>query len=243
MNAMTAPASFADRIREREATIEAEIDTWIRRADRLGSRDEGLKELIAKIRARRSLLAIKPEFTPEVVGIAKQIITFGGAGFAFVLTFGQSLPRELSNLTVALTLLYVNITVVSMFILIWFFFQARTRYPWLYLGRLGNSSQYFYYNVVPSNYRYWPFYAPGTKDSSRNQDLQIFLDSLSGFASRSIDETRINELKNELIQYHLLIFYQGYLDQYEQQLTHIALYGFIASVAVPIVITVGRSFF
>ena len=57
----------------------------------------------------------------------------------------------------------------------------------------------------------------------------LYLDSLSTFSGHAITETKRNEFKNELIQYHLLLFYFGYLDQYEQQLTHMALYGFSAS--------------
>jgi hypothetical protein len=241
---MAAPETYADRIRQRESDIGAEIDRWIRRA-RSGSLDEGLKELIDKIRARRSLLSIKPEFTPEVVGIAKQIIAFGGAGFAFVLGLSQLRSAgtiSANNVIFFLTLLYVNITAVSMCILIWFFFQARTRYPWLYLDRLGNSNQYFYYNAVPLNYNYRPFYLRRA-DEKLAQDLNVFLDSLSEFANRSIRETRIEELKNEIIQYHLLIFYQGYLDQYEQQLSHIALYGFLGSLVAAVAVAAIRAFF
>lgn len=223
-----------EQISNRETELDAEISKAIKQAGQRGVRGENLTYLIEKIRKRRALLAIKPEFTPEVVGIAKQIIAFGGAGFGFVLTFGQQITN-LSTVTIMLALFYVNITVVSMIILTWFFFQARTRYPWLYLDRMGNSDQYFYYNAVPLDYQYRPFYL-WRRSTKLGDDLNRYLDNLSAFAMRSISETKSEELKNEVIQYHLLVFYQGYLDQYEQQLTHIALYGFLASMISALVV-------
>lgn len=210
----------ADEIHELERAVEADILRLIRDAGQ-----NSLDYLIEKIRKRRALLAIKPEFTPEVVGIAKQIIAFGGAGFGFVITFGHSIPSNLGPLTVGLALLYVNITLVSMLVLVWFFLQARTRYPWLYLERLGNSEQYFYYSAVPTTYKYKPLFTSRQLAKS----LDVYLQNLSRFAGVAVKESKVDELKSELMQYHLLVFYQGYLDQYEQQLTHLALYGFLAS--------------
>jgi hypothetical protein len=220
-------ASLADQIRALEAALEAEIDEEIASASYLGTHDETMAYLIEKIRKRRALLAIKPEFTPEVVGIAKQIIAFGGAGLAFALTFSQNIP-ELTALSMGVATLYVDLIVVSMIILMRFFLQARTRYPWLHLERLGNSPQYFYYNAVPADYTYKPFFV-FRADAKLANALSKYLNNLSSFTDRAIGESKRDELKNELIQYHLLIFYQGYLDQYEQQLTHTALYGFGAS--------------
>src|SRR5436190_1371466 len=116
-------STAAAQIRDREATIEAEIDQLLRETD---NREDRVSYLIEKIRKRRAFLAIKPEFTPEVVGIAKQIVAFGGAGFGFVLTFSnQDTMKHFTALTTGLTLLYINITLVSLFLLIWFFCQAR----------------------------------------------------------------------------------------------------------------------
>jgi|ERR1700732_2436050 hypothetical protein len=126
---MNRSMSISGQIRSREAALEAEIDELIENANRTGSRNERVAYLIDKIRKRRSVLAIKPEFTPEVVGIAKQIVAFGGAGFGFVLTFSHDIAKDLTTLTSVLALLYINITLVSLAILIWFFCQARTRYP------------------------------------------------------------------------------------------------------------------
>jgi hypothetical protein len=219
--------SIAREIREAEVALEAGIDDQIRRADITD--DETVGYLIDKIRKRRALLTIKPEFTPEVVGIAKQIIAFGGAGIGVVLVSGKGNIQNVNALTAAVATFYLNITAVSMIILMWFFFQARTRYPWLYLEHLGNSSQYFYYNAAPLDYRYRPVYLRRRNQQIR-EALHKFLDSLDRFKTSTITETKRAELKNEITQYHLLMFYQGYLDQYEQQLTHAALYGFISSV-------------
>jgi hypothetical protein len=235
-------SSLADQISAREAVVEIDIDEMIKRASHRGTADEVLTYLIEKIRKRRTLLAVKPEFTPEVVGIAKQIIAFGGAGLGFVLAFSQSIPA-LSTFSIAVATLYADLTIVSMAILAWFFLQARTRYPWLFLEKLGNSNQYFYYNAVPTDYTYKPFFV-FKKDAQIADALSKYLQNISQFSESAIFETKREELKNELIQYHLLMFYQGYLDQYEQQLTHIALYGFggslLSSVLVFIYIAVLR---
>lgn len=225
---MAGPTSAA-RIALLESEIEAEIDKLLASSARGKDSKEHLDELIEKVRKRRSALSVRPEFTPEVVGIAKQIVAFGAAGFSFALAFGDKVSGEWSALTQALTTLYVNVTLVSLAILVWFFLQARTRYPWLYLEHLGNSSQYFYYNAVPTTYRYHPFYLPWNRNTGLERDLTMYLRNLESFARGSVRESKREELKNELLQYHVLVFYQGYLDQYEQQLTHTALYGFIAS--------------
>jgi len=231
-------ASFSEQIRVLEERTEKRLNAELEAVEKLDAK--AIPKLLEKTRTRRALLSIKPEFTPEVVGIAKEIIAFGGAGLGFALAFGEKMPAEFGWFTILIGTFYLNLIVVSLAILAWFFMQARTRYPWLYLNRLGNSDQYFYYNAVPTNYSFAPIYMY-RKDRRIYGALESYLGNLSKFAKRCITETPVEELKNEIIQYHLLLFYQGYLDQYEQQLTHTAIYGFSASLCVPIVILALRN--
>ncbi|WCM26335.1 hypothetical protein NDN01_20360 [Sphingomonas sp. QA11] len=225
---MTGPAA---QTRSLEDRVEAELNSLIVSIGYGKKAEARLDYLIEKVRKRRGSLTVKPEFTPEVVGIAKQIVAFGAAGLSFALAFGEKIPANLGAFSLALMALYANVTIVSLLILIWFFAQARTRYPWLYLHKLGNSSKYFYYAAEPLlKMSYRPFYLPaGFRDRGLSQDLERYLENLSSLSRETVSENKKDELRNELIQYHLLIVYQGYLDQYEQQLTHLALYGFIGS--------------
>jgi len=221
----------AEKIRSLEDKVDAELNSIISSIGYGKKAESRLDYLIEKVRKRRASLTVKPEFTPEVVGIAKQIVAFGAAGLSFALAFGEKIPANLGAFSLALMALYANVTIVSLIILIWFFAQARTRYPWLFLHKLGNSSKYFYYASDPLlKMSYRPFYPPASfRDRGLAQDIEKYLDNLNRLSQDTVKESKKDELRSELIQYHLLIAYQGYLDQYEQQLTHIALYGFIGS--------------
>jgi hypothetical protein len=201
---------------------------------------EGRKQLeafIDRISDRRKNLNIKPEFTPQVVGVCQQILAFGMAGLGLVVAFGTRIadaaPFWQSVIKMAF-LFALNLTAIAFFVLVWFFVQARSRYPFLFLERLGNAPPFFYYETLSRTWKYSPISTVG----GIFQANQKYLEDFTGFAKKLVDEDHdpIQRAKYELQQYFLLIVYQGYLDQYEMQLEHIFLYASLSAVLSALVI-------
>jgi hypothetical protein len=189
-----------------------------------------LATFIQRVSDRRNALHIKPEFTPEVVGVCKQIVAFGAALLGLAIAFFPRLTDVApfwQSVVGAAALLTVNLTGIALFVLVWFFVQARSRYPFLYLERMGNAMPFFYYQTLDRHRSYKPL--PSTKGIlSANR---FFLTDLRKFARNLVDEDEdvLTRARHELQQYYLLIVYQGYLDQYEMQLVHIFVYASLAS--------------
>jgi hypothetical protein len=188
-----------------------------------------LDAIIEKVSQRRQQLHVKPEFTPQVVSASQQILSFGAAGLGLLVAFANRL-EEMSPFylrVVKLTgLFYLDLTVASFLVLILFFFQSRCRYPFLFLKQLGNAVPFFYYETLPrSRWTHWmPLKsAKGVLEANRQ-----YLEGFAKFTDHSLDESKMGRARNELQQCFLLIAYQGYLDQFEMQLTHLFLYTVIA---------------
>jgi len=222
------------------ATLQARIE---RRAERQiekqlarfpsGSAEqkEHFDAFIQRLSDRRKNLQIRPEFTPQVVGACQQILAFGVAGLGLVVAFGTRITDAApfwQSVAKAACLIALNLTGIAFLVLVWFFVQARSRYPFLFLERLGNAPPFFYYETLTrsSNYR------PLSSISGIFKANRTYLKDLSGFAKNLVDEDQdpIQRAKYELQQYFLLIVYQGYLDQYEMQLEHLFLYCSVSGV-------------
>lgn len=210
--------AYACRLTELEEKVSNEIDDLL---SQMHVRD--LESVLQTLRERRSQLPIQPEFTPEVVGISKQILAFGAAGIGLVVAFAPRLT-ELSDVWLKslsiVGLVYLNLMVSSLLVLGWFFIQARSRYPFLFLRKLGNTIPLFYYETLDRETRWKPVYG--------NHHLlkanEAYVRSLKSFIEYSLGEDLRKRTRNELQQYFLLIVYQGYLDQYELQLVNLFLY-------------------
>lgn len=180
---------------------------------------ERLKELLERLRARRQILHINPQFTPDVVGVCRQILAFGAAGLAVSVAFSSRIPDLpdvwLRVLTIT-ALAYVNLTATSLYVLALFFAQARTRYPFLYLSRLGNAVPFFYYQTLNRRRTYRFVHTPRGVASAN----ACYVNDLVRFTEYTLNEDLRQQVRNELQQYYLLIVYQGYLDQFELTLVH-----------------------
>jgi hypothetical protein len=215
-----------------ERCAERQIDRQLRRFPS-GSDEEKkhFEGFIDRVADRRKNLHIKPEFTPQVVGVCQQILAFGMAGLGLVVAFGTRIadaaPFWQSVIKTAF-LIALNLTAIAFLVLVWFFVQARSRYPFLFLERLGNAPPFFYYETLSRRWRFSPVSrVGGIFKANRN-----YLNDLSSFAKKLVDEDQdsVKRAKYELQQYFLLIVYQGYLDQYEMQLEHIFLYCSVSGV-------------
>jgi hypothetical protein len=187
-------------------------------------------DVLESIKTRRSNLDVKPEFTPTVISACQQILAFGGAGLAVVATFsGRLVDLNWSatwvKVLAVLASFYLNLIIVAFITLVWFFIQARTRYPFLFLQHLGNAVPYFYYRTLSRDHTWWPV---RTWKGIARANAQ-YLDDLVAFVEYHANEDKRSRLKSELCQYFLLIVYQGYLDQFEMQLVHLFLFGLIGN--------------
>lgn len=226
-------ASLADLQSRLEQRAEREINRQLAGLD--SQSEDGKKDFEAFVESlaeRRKGLSVKPEFTSEVVGVCKQILAFGAALLGLLIAFFPRLTelssfwRSILGLAAVLTL---DLTAISLLVMIWFFVQARSRYPFLYLNRLGNARPFFYYETLSRRRPYSPLPSNQGVVSSN----KFYLADLVSFSDALIQETKDIHMraKHELQQYYLLIVYQGYLDQYEMQLIHIFVYGSLASLA------------
>ena len=241
---MTELGRLFTRIRRRDEAHLVRLQTWLeQRASREiqqhlsrfdVSTEDGKKQFeafTAQMVERRKSLSVKPEFTSEVVGICKQILAFGATLLGLIIAFFPRLTelsefwRSILGLT---TLLTLDLTVVSLLVLVWFFIQARSRYPFLYLQKLGNAPPFFYYETLNRRRPYSPLpSALGVFSGNK-----YYLTDLKKFSQTLVEEAQdpLLRARHELQQYYLLIVYQGYLDQYEMQLVHIFVYGSLASI-------------
>jgi len=229
---------WADLQRAWEQETVQLIDKQLSRFD--SGSPEGKKSLeifIERLADRRKNLHIKPEFTPQVVGVCQQILAFGMAGLGLIVAFWSRLT-DLAPFWQAVAktgfLISLNLTGIAFAVLIWFFVQARSRYPFLFLERFGNAVPFFYYETLRRRWRYSPLLTRrGIARTNRD-----YLSDFAGFTETLIDEDKdlTKRARYELQQYFLLIAYQGYLDQYEMQLEHLFLYCSIAGVSSAVVV-------
>jgi hypothetical protein len=228
-------AALQDRI---ERCAEREITKQLRRFPS-GSDEEKkhFEAFIDRVTDRRKNLHIKPEFTPQVVGVSQQILAFGMAGLGLVVAFGTRLGDVApfwQSVIKAAFLIALDLTAISFIVLVWFFVQARSRYPFLFLKRMGNAPPFFYYETLNRSWHFRPLSgSTGIFRSNRN-----YLGDFSKFAKTLVDEDQdpIQRARYELQQYYLLIVYQGFLDQYEMQLEHIFLYCSVSGVLSALVV-------
>jgi hypothetical protein len=218
---------WADLQREQEMETEQLIEKQLNRFD-VGTEDgkKRLKEFVDRLADRRKNLHINPEFTPQVVGVCQQILAFGMAGLGLIVAFWSRLTGLTpfwQALAKAAFLVSLNLTAIAFTVLLWFFVQARSRYPFLFLERFGNAKPFFYYETLSRRWSYSPI---SSRRGIAKANLQ-YLSDLAAFTETMVDEDEslLKRARYELQQYFLLIAYQGYLDQYEMQLEHIFLYG------------------
>jgi hypothetical protein len=218
---------WAAEIKKIEDQVDIDIESLI-----AAKTDTEIKAIIAKVKERRANLFVQPEFTSIVVGICGQILGFGSAGFALILGFGDKISGLSGFFKHTLTLLglfYIDMIVISLITLIWFFLQSRARYPFLYLNKLGNTIPYFYYETLRrdrKNKLWMPLQSAKTVYESNSN----YLDDFKGYVQYNMDEDKKKQLKTELQQFYVLVNYQGFLDAFEMQLDHIFLYGLIGSI-------------
>src|SRR5687768_12407860 len=116
------------------------------------------------------------------------------------------LPITWVNALSLFGIFYLNLILVSLATLVWFFFQARTRYPFLFLRVFGNTVPYFYYETVSRDHSWWPLPTRGQIARAN----RLYLTDFEKYARYNVEEKLEDQLKVELKQSFLLIVYQGY---------------------------------
>lgn len=213
---------WAAELKTLEDKVDRELDDLLK-----ATPHAKIDEVIEKLKERRSNLFVQPEFTPIVISISGQILGFGSAGVALMIGFADKIPK-LSDFwkhnLLFIGIFYMDLVIISLIALIWFFIQSRTRYPFLYLNKLGNTTPYFYIKTLNPKRKLWlwmPLQLPRTVYAAN----KAYLEDLKGYVNYYMHEDNKEKLKVELLQFYLLINYQGFLDAYELQLDNIFLYG------------------
>jgi hypothetical protein len=192
--------------------------------------------IVERIRTRRSSLPLSSDITTEVVGICKQVLAFGAAGLGLSLGFADKVTLLAPGLQKAITIagiVYLELVLVSMLVLILYLLQARFRYPFLSLERIGNTWPWFYYASIDPKVPRWPL--PTQK--SRLRGAILYAKDLVRFGDRVVSEDETEELRVELQQYFLLLSYQGYVSQFSLRLTNTFFYGVAGSVITGAILT------
>jgi hypothetical protein len=180
--------------------------------------------LIELIRKRRSTLFLSSGLKPEIVGICKQVLSFGAAGLALSLGFADKyahLPVPVQKTIIIGGIFYLDMLVVSLLILVLYTMQARFRYPFLYFDRIGNTWPAFYYGSISGD-------VPRSTLQTMHQRLKgaaRYAQDFLRFASRAVNETEHQTLRAELQQYFLLLAYSGYAHQFSLRLGNLFVYG------------------
>lgn len=242
---------FRHRLRKQHGAeidrIEAETEANVENCLAGLNRDE-LASLLEIVQTRRAMVDVNPAYSNEVVNISKQILSFGVAGLALAAALFrdlQNLPTGVLRLVGIIALFYLNLMLLSLFIVFIFLWQTRFRYPFLYFKRIGNTVPFFYYRSISPQTPRDVFQSAGQKLDA----MRLYADDLVRFVayfSQAVQghvpaltppdktpqlakEGLTYMLKDELKQYFLLLAYQGYVNQYEVRITNYYLYGLIGS--------------
>lgn len=188
-----------------------------------------VSDVLAVVKSRREKLPLSSGTTDQIVGICQTILAFGAAGLALSLGFSDkfhffSVPVQK---LIALTgIFYVELVLLSLFVLIWYLLQARFRYPFLYFKRIGNAWPFFYYGLISAGINRAPVQTARAKVKAGILYARDFVT----FADRCLSETPHEQLRAELQQYYLLIAYQAYANQFSLRLANIFFYGVIGAI-------------
>jgi hypothetical protein len=187
-------------------------------------------EMLARIRERRDKLPLSSEITNQVISVCGTLLGFGAAGVGLSVGFAdkiRQLPILAQKTIVAAGIVYLELAIVSLIVLVVYMIQARFRYPFLYLRKVGNAWPFFYYATISSEVSRNPIQTGSQLLSA----ARYYADDFITFTTKAVAETSEDELRNELQQYYLLIAYQGYVNQFSLTLTNLFFYGLIGSIA------------
>jgi len=195
------------------------------------------KKLQEEIEKRIKSVDVKPAYGNEVISICKQILSFGIAGFAIAIAFAnkiKEIPEQILPLIGFSSLFYLNLIVLSLYILFKFLWQSRQRYPFLYFQKIGNTIPYFYYRTISSETSRDAFQT----HQERLSAMKLYSQDLLRFVRYIMSTNRREQgfLRDDLQQYFLLLSYQGYVNQKEVRITNSFIYGLIASMLSTIVV-------
>jgi hypothetical protein len=185
-------------------------------------------KLLTSITERRGKLPLETGITGEIVGICKQVLTFGAGGLALTLAFAdkaQSFSVTVQKILAITGIFYLELVVVSLIVLILYLLQARFRFPFLYFSKIGNAWPWFYYASISRDVprRSIQF------GMARLKAVQLYAEDYLKFSERILKETTKDRIRAEIQQYFLLISYQGYVKQFSLRLASTFMYGFIGS--------------
>lgn len=214
--------------------VEEEVDRFLLAATKDLNKPE-IQELIRTVKARREKLPLSTGITNQIVGICQQILAFGAAGIALAVGFvekARAFPVGVQKTLAIAGIWYLELMVLSLLVLMWYMLQARFRYPFLYLKKIGNAWPWFYYPSISPSVSRSPVQRPHQRV---NASIQYAVDFLR-FTKRCLEEKPHEQLRAELQQYFLLMAYMAYVHQFSLRLTNIFFYGLVGSATTVVVL-------
>jgi hypothetical protein len=189
---------------------------------------ETKKEWLAVIENRRGKMSSSTGITDQIIGICQSVLAFGAGGLGLTLAFidkASKLSVPVQKYLAIAGIFYVEIVIVSVLSLILYLLQARFRYPFLYMNKIGNAWPWFYYASLS------PDVPRKAVQLSRKRLIasKLYAQDFVKFASKALNEDYNQRLRNELQQYFLLMSYQGYIHQFSLRLANLFIYGFSGS--------------
>ena len=219
--------SYEDKIGLIDTSCSDMVDQILRKFGK-NKTPEDLESFRSKISDYRKNLSLSSGITHPIIGICKQVLAFGAAGFALSLGFLDDIENfDLINQKfIAIGgIYYLQLMLVSTYILVLYISQARFRYPFLQFEKIGNTWPFFYYASISEEISYKAFQ---TKNDSLFANTKYGID-LVKFVKNASSEDALGLIRKELLQHFLLISFQGYINQHSLRLANSFIYGFMGS--------------
>jgi len=188
------------------------------------SDDTRADELTRTIKERRDKLPLRTGYLDGILSTCGLILTFGAAGVALAVGFADklaALTAAVQHLLYILGVFYAELVLLSLVIIVMYLAQARFRYPFIYLRKIGNAWPWFYYASISDDVSRSLFQLKSVKF----RDAGTYAKDLLEFADRCVGETKSQRLRNEIQQYFLLMAYSGYAHQFGLRLANLFIYG------------------
>lgn len=231
-----APSGGNSDLESALSLIEAQVDQTIKALiEDIPEKEQ--KDLIELIRKRRVALPLSSSTRAEIVGICKQILAFGAAGVGLSIGFADKFSLAAPPVQKAVVIggiFYLEIMVVSFFVILIYILQARFRYPFLYFDNIGNSWPFFYYPSISGDISRQPWQNRDQLFRGAKRYAQDFL----RFSAKIAEESIPQQLRAEIQQYYLLIAYQGYSHQFSVRLANYFFYGFAGALLTLVVLII-----
>jgi hypothetical protein len=216
--------NFFEQIDE---TADAAVDEILRTLDAATVKrvHERVKELIKMGAGGQSPLIDEP-----LIRTCQTLLQFTIAGLSLALVFSQriaALPMIFSKTVLCLAVFFLGLLFTALIVVTTHAVQGRFRFPFLYLPRIGNPWNWFYYGCVSPDTPRNPL-QPGSK--RKNRGAAFYSIDFVKFVSSAVSRSDLDTLREDIQHLFLVMSYQGYVHQFSLQVSKAFVYGITGSV-------------